>query len=593
MSGGLWGFVCLVLAWGAVGGAVAAAQEPPRWLLLPAASHDASLPSDGWLTHVARQLRRRDAYVLAFDEARALFEARGSAEPVPASAADLDTVARQAKQALWHVATGHSERARQSVRVVLERAEQALESLNREADAARNVLNACLYLVRAMLESGNRDAAHEHVLECRRLVPDITADPHDHPPNVLRLLREAELDMSTAGTGSLRVLSRPTGCRTYVNGRKLGTTPFLLRRLPPGEYRVQAECAPDTPARVHRVVLAAEPTTVRIDARFDAAVRTDTGLQLTYPDTASSNEHRLADSLRVARITRAATVLLVTPDGDGSVRLDRVDVKQRRVVASVRVTPGGTRAHRWYAARAVDSLWRERSLDMNGSRPRPMDPWAPPVAPSPPIELADDGVPSVHDREAPAPEPAAEPSGRARRVAGWALLGSGAAGLAAGWALFATTLQRGDHFGLAAPTDPDYLGRQRRFDRARIGSGVAFAAGGAITTAAVPLLLPEHGGGGVMPAWAWTTGAVGVALLGVGTVRMAVDRGAWLDRDPVDQGSTRHRPSRLLGAALWLHAAPLLAIPLTYVARRFFGDGATATLELDRHRVAVHVGGSL
>lgn len=589
LGGSAWVF----LAWW-LGAMPAAAQEAPRWLLLHAATHDDTPPPEPWLAHVAQQLRRRDAYVLAFDEARALFEARGSAAPVPASAADLDTVARQAKQALWHVATGHAERARQSVRVVLERAEEALESLNREADAARNVLNACLYLVRAMLDNGHRDAAHDHVLECRRLVPDISPDPHDHPPEVIHLLREAELDMSTAGTASLRVLSRPPGCRVYVNGRRLGVTPFVLRRLPPGEYRVQAECGPDAPTRVHRVVLAAEPTTLRIDARFDAAVRTDRGLRLVYGDTETASAQRMQHALRVARVTRATTVLLMSPEGDETLRVDRVDVPQERVTASVRIVPGRSRNRLWYAARAVDSLWQGRSLDMRGTRPRPLEPWEPPQ--EPPEVATATPAPAPPTPSPPSADATARPSREPRpwrAAVGWSLVGVSMAGMGAGWGLFATGLRRGDHFGAVEPGDPGYLARQGSFDRARMGAGAAFAAGGALGVAAVPVLLSEAPPGQSMPWWGWGAGGVGAALSIAGAVRFARDQGPLWDREPIDQGGTRQAPTRLLGAALWAHAAPWLAVPLTHWLRRALGGDVTARVDLGPNRAGLFIGGAL
>ena len=84
---------------------------------------------------------------------------------------DLDALAHDAQMALYHVASGLPSRARQDVERALARADKVLESLNRESLAAQQLLDACLYLVRAHLQSNERQAAREQALECRRLVP--------------------------------------------------------------------------------------------------------------------------------------------------------------------------------------------------------------------------------------------------------------------------------------------------------------------------------------------------------------------------------------------------------------------------------------
>ena len=53
------------------------------------------------------------------------------------------------------------------------RAERTLESLNRETARARQLLDACLSLVRSALHENHRDQALEQAMACRRLVPDL------------------------------------------------------------------------------------------------------------------------------------------------------------------------------------------------------------------------------------------------------------------------------------------------------------------------------------------------------------------------------------------------------------------------------------
>lgn len=572
--------------------APARAQRPERWVLLPTVTEGQTMPSEDLLSDLGSEVRARGAYAVAFDEARALFETHGSAAPVPASASDLEVVAKEAKQALWNVATGRNERARKAVSVVLERAEQALESLNRETNAARNVLNACLYLVRAMTESGNNESARSHVLECRRLVPDIEPDPHDHPPEVIRLVRKAEMKLATAGTGTLRVQSQPNGCHLYVNGRRLGKTPFTLRKLPPGEYRLQAECEPDQPARVHRVILAAEPTVVAIDTRFDAVVRTDGDLRLVYSSPDAARRHRFHDAMKVARATRSQTAILMTPEPDeGALRLDRLDVADQEVVASVRIGFHDGEAPKREIAMAVEALQQAQSQNLTSAEPTPMEPWEPPSR-SEATPEAKAPVPRQPPTR-PSPDrdsPSDNRSSRAHQTLGWGLFGAGVAALATSWGLYAWTRSRGADFSVAFPNDLDYLDRQTRFDRARRTTGAVAGLAGVAATAGLPMALPAHDG---VPWWGWASGAVGTGLFAWGLVPfVADDMRPFFDRTCVDASCTREAPTRLLGAMLWMHAAPLLAVPLTYLLRPAVGDEAAVSVDLGPDRAALTVGGT-
>lgn len=564
--------------------ASSADAQDARWLLLPAG--DTGEPPRGIEPHfetIAEELRERGVYVLAYDEARALFEARASADATAASESDLDIVAREANAALVHVATGRNEQARRSVSRVLERAERALESLNRETDSARYVLNACLYLVRAMLDSGNRDAALTRVLECRRLVPDIAPDPHDHPPAVLSLLREAETQLATEPTGTLRVTSRPSGCAVFVNGRRLGETPYTISDLPPGEYRVQAECGGDRRGRVHRIVLAAEATTVHVDSRLDGVLRSRPELALAYGAPDSAEQHRFYDAIAVGRPLDAAAVLLITKPGSDVLRLDAIDVQARRVLASVRVSTRGSRrdvARR--LAEAVQALTSSRSVDLTGDEPAPLEPWAPPPPPAAPADasprevastgapasggtLASDRVmmPSTAGGSAAIDDEGASDAGAGGppTLAGFVVGGAGVVALGVTWGLWAHLGSQADHFGAAFPEDPDYLARQRRFDDAQIPVLITGGIGGVALTTAMPMLLPRADGA---PWWAWALGGAGAIVAGAGIVVLAGEG------ECVDMGCTRRDPNGVLGATLLFHAAPLLSVPIVYLVR---GDG--------------------
>src|SRR4029079_12187674 len=102
---------------------------------------------------LARSLGVGSTHVVQADRARSRFEQRGSTAPLMVSHGDLDALARDTQMALYHVASGLPGRARQDVERAMTRADKVLESLNRETLAAQQLLDACLYLVRAHLQS--------------------------------------------------------------------------------------------------------------------------------------------------------------------------------------------------------------------------------------------------------------------------------------------------------------------------------------------------------------------------------------------------------------------------------------------------------
>src|SRR5690349_4310022 len=210
------------------------------------------------------ELSRRRTSVISQHEARDRFTVR-SRTPLTASDSDLDILAKQAREALQHVAFGRTAAAEKSVREVIVRAERTLESLNRETARARQILDACLSLVRGALHDGHREEALEHAMRCRRLVPDLAPSEAAHPANVVGVLAEADDLLRRMRTGKLSVSSQPdAACSVYLNGRHLGTTPFVLDRAAPGEYRVQVECAAGKPGRVHTVQLGDEPVSLAV-----------------------------------------------------------------------------------------------------------------------------------------------------------------------------------------------------------------------------------------------------------------------------------------------------------------------------------------
>jgi len=561
--------------------------QPAVWVVVPTVSAETAGKSVETAVILERELRRlRGIRTMPLLIAKDRFEARASTEPAATDESDLDAVAREAQAALVHVATGRNNRARAAVRRVLARAEAALESLNRETTSARKVLDACLYLVRAMIDSGNTGAARARVLECRRLVPDIDPDPADHPPSVLDLLAQAEAELRAAASAELRVESTPQGCAFFLNGRHLGATPFEIGNLPPGEYRVQVECGASRGARVHRLVLGAEHTVLEVDARFDETVRSRDVVSLHYASRDDESVYRIPDAAEVARIVGAEVVVVASAVSPGVVRFDRFDLSDRTVVSSVTIpVTGRRRDDRRVVVRAARALRAGRSFDFTRDPVVEVSPLVPPPVPEPPELYVDEEIadPSVFDERLDEPAPAeaspglqALPAGTSdgggppespARIVGWVLLGLGIGGHVTSWGLYAELRQRENELSGLAPTQGGFLDAQERFDNPRIPTGTVGVVSGVITTSAMPLVLPDEDGA---PIWSITLGVLGLAGVTTGAVLLAGQGGC------VDTACTRRSPQPALGAIILGHALPFFSVPLVHWLRPRGDDSRTS-----------------
>lgn len=282
-------------------------------------------------------------------DARDRFTSR-SRPPQKPSDSDLDVLDRAAHETIEHVAFGRINAAQRSVRQVISRAERTLESLNRETATARNLLDACLSLVRSVLLSGNRELALEQATSCRRLVPDLMPSEQVHPANVVGVLAEADNMLRRMRIGHLTVRSAPeTGCSVYVNGRHLGTTPFRLERAAAGNYRVQVECG-NTLARVHVVQLGDQPATLAVDTQLDRAVVSDPRLLLRYGTAKEAREQAVSHATELGREVGATDAILVGVHNEHA-ELLRVQVEEQRLVASASVPWS---EHHGFPRRAVE-----------------------------------------------------------------------------------------------------------------------------------------------------------------------------------------------------------------------------------------------
>jgi len=541
----------------------AAAQD--RWLVLASdVGDDASGGTEARSVAVqlARDLRPSGASIVDPVRARDLYEQRGSSAPVMFSHSDLDALARDTQMALYHVASGLPARARRDVERALTRANRVLESLNRESLAAQQLLDACLFLVRAHMQGGRRGAAREQALECRRLVPDIEPDGTTHPPDVIGLLAEAEAHLRINQPGALRVESTPGGCPVYVNGRRLGTAPLELSQLGPGEYRVQAECVEGSPGRVHRVHIGSTRVTVRIDTALDEAIRTGSLLALRYGSAQAETARGAEHAVEVARIVGATHVLWVSaPSQQGrpaGAQLQLLAVDDRVLV--------GRASAVLEAGRVVELPALQSALLASGGDA----PSAPDLTPSPPAVVGPQGpVPGVNANRK--PPPAEEPLLAAPTDASdlgaveWlspTLAIAGGATLLVGWGLWTAQHLAEERHAERVREGGDYRETLREVDGSELTAVWVGVAGAVVTTVTLPMLdLPVERSA----TWSIGLGALGVGALGAGVTLSAL--GASCDSfDATPRGRcTDTMANSRLGLMLLATSAPLLSLPIAYL----------------------------
>jgi hypothetical protein len=534
----------------------------------------------------------KNAGLLSPKTARDRFEARGSSAPVAATHSDLDQLARDAQQALYHVAMGLYTSASADVGRVLKRADHALESLNRETISARQLLDSCLFIVRARLQERKPKAAREQALECRRLVPDIEPDASIHPPDVIGEVAAAEAQLESQRPASLRVTSEPSGCPVFIQGRNLGSTPLELPRLTPGGYRIQVECVPGEYGRVHRVTLGENRTLVHVDSHFDAATQTGDGVSLRYSTRATSERFALRHAIEVARLVGARYVAVIAPEGDGKVRISSLEVAHGKPLAQVIVGSDETGAF-VRVSEAIAALRAGRSQDFSGAAPKAIT-STPAVTPA--------AVSSVTQQRPTATHAAVDDSIMSRNVdddthgagaVGWTLAATGAAAHITGWVLYAHQLSlESDYRKVRGLSDTSEARRRlSRIDSFELLPPLTSAGGALLLTASLPWLLPRSDSQ-PLPGWSIGVGVAGLAVAGTGVALLV--RGAGCDEfDRLarcdDVVTTTHLGVHLIGLAV-----PLLAVPALYLLRPAGAPNETPlTIDVSSTGATLHWRGTL
>ncbi|MGB8221625.1 MAG: PEGA domain-containing protein, partial [Polyangiales bacterium] len=268
-----------------------------------------------------QDLSVRGESVWSADRASERFEVVGSAPAPRVSQSDIDLWVERSRAAVRYLARADYKAARRELKAAQRLADRAAAELNREAARAQQVLDTCLFMVLAYVETKNGAEAHRQARECRQLVPRVEPSAFRHTPEVRELLAEVDAEIASEAPGALDVQSTAPDCLVRINGVPLGHTPLSNVELPVGTYRLQVECEEGQRGRIHRVRIASGPNLFNFDAALERVVRTRPVLHLRY-DSVEGWTERMRDAKRVAGILGGANVLVLSGPSTDVVRVD-------------------------------------------------------------------------------------------------------------------------------------------------------------------------------------------------------------------------------------------------------------------------------
>ena len=524
-----------------------ALAQTEDWLVLPTTTDQAEAP---WMEPTVRAanraLRRQGIGVWFPDSARSVFRERGSFEPPAPRDDEISAWTARTQAAVRTIVLGDRSAALPELEAVQAFAEENLVALNRDAQTAGSVLDACLYLARAYLDSGDPEAAGRQAQDCVRLSPSASPDPRVHPPSIIDLYETAQKPSAARG-GTLIVESEPAACDLRINGTLVGKTPMASDGLYPGIYQVQVECGPDEPGRVHRVEVPLGSRSLFVIARFERVVRSSTLLHLQFEESPDSQE--LARFAREVGRSLPASAIIVASLMSPDVMQLEVELATQTESTIVRLPTSSTGPDQELMNQSVEALLAGRCADFTKDAPQEIDCRTGEAIVTAPVE------PIYTKRVGP----------RSLFITGVSLASVGAASLAAGWSLALVRRSAGNDW----IADPNSLSLQAKWLDLQTGVIVGGSVGGGLLVAAMPMVLPIHA---KTPWWAWLNGGLGVAaavgsIVSAATASPKPAESCELNgQDPSACVNWKRDTDRaiLLGAT----AAPLLTMPLVYLLRR-------------------------
>jgi hypothetical protein len=495
-------------------------------------------------------LRRHRANVLEPEEARAIFEAAHSREPVTLGAEEIAALRERVREATRLLALGKLREAMATTEPLRRLADRALDNMKRDLGEAQELFDICVVSATLMASQGERRAAERHMQQCVHGFPGLKTALDYHSPAARELFAKVAEQVQPGSPANLVIrTARGDDCITRVNGIPTGPPPAALE-LAPTQVRVQLECGGRI-ARVHPVSLESGFNEVTIDPDFDSVVRSDAPrLRLRYERAAALESKATLDALAIGRAIRAEAIFLV--------QVVRGTTTLRRLAAN------GARGPqiRWDAALADARALSEVSATVLA--PTPPKAWRSP-----------DRQPAVYQTALPALHLDADNA--------WLVPTAIVVGYSLGLGSSLFALARRSEIREDALSDSiDIDGYRQAHTLGLIGA----ITGSTLATSAELFGLPRRPG---VPWWAWLVGGAGVATLGA-AVALAPEQACTLENRL--RTCTQWTEDEIFQPLLVIQSIPLLAVPLTYAISSALGEDSFAAVHADGRSALLIVRGA-
>ena len=390
---------------------MAADAAEPGWLVIPVDVATGAGTPAALVRETEQALAARGLRVIAASTAAATFERQHSRSAYVVRSGELEQLDALQQELDVELAAEDTSGISDKLAALDRVSPDLRDQRNRDVQRARRAFHSCLAAAFVFERKGDARLVQEQLSACARDFPGLDPELPAAAPSAIAGAREfvtrARALLAEAPPSTVRIdvdgVKKGTRCFVRVNGLDRGGTPVTLAQLRAPAIRVQVECGKQ-PARIYTLGLSEPERALRVDASLDAAVTTQAGLGLSYPDAATADAQRVKHGLLLAR-TLGAGQLMQLFQG----KLRRIDVASGRELASDAVGAGGATLRK-----AIDFVLSNGELPLSAARPAQGSARSAAAAQSA-DERPTAVVPGVAASANPAPKYAAETSEPVRR----------------------------------------------------------------------------------------------------------------------------------------------------------------------------------
>jgi hypothetical protein len=469
------------------------------------------------------------------------FENEHSLEAVRVDGKQMKQLLQNMKDGAQSLAFGAREKAQEQLQPIYDLSGPQRDYFQRDPRRAQVLFDACTSTAYFLARDKQPKEGESYMERCVRTFPGYEAQQP-----MRKMFERALAKVALEPHGTLSIEGGRSDCTTRVNGIAADKSSSV--DIATGARRVQIECGEDTLGRIHVVVVHEGENHVVIDPTFDAAVRTEGALWLSYPNESARQARMRVDAATLEKVLGSHVVLLGVEElesGESKVYVSSVD---GRDLATLKLASGA-------GYRAQDVQAAVQAVLATTTAAAPEKRMVEPVLVQARLEPELDQRPSPRTTEM---DPAL------RLGLGVTLGAVGVAGLSVSWVMYVHrfSLRTRFYFGMV---DDAAL---HEFDRAGGWVIGAAAIGSAFLASAGVFLLPETDS--PLPTGAWVAGGVGAALALTG-LGFAVFGQHCRPQLASDGRCGDFTSDSTFAPLLALHAIPLLSVPTTYALRQWFG----------------------